>query len=173
MGIQGLRHESFGAHIAAAPPALFAFLDDLRRLSSHMERRSWMMLGSTMAIETDARRGREVGSLIRMRARVLGLALDLEEVVVLRDVPRRKAWETIGAPRLLVIGPYRMGFDIAPRNSGSSLTVSIDYERPRLFPWGWLGRYYARWCVRRMVLDAVASFAGHSGPAALSPGRGG
>ena len=172
MDIHGLRHESFSAYVSAPPPALFTFLDDPRNLSRHMEKRSWMMMGSTMAIEADARGGREVGSLIRMRARVLGVELGLEEVVTVREA-RRKAWETIGTPRLLVIGRYRMGFEIEPRERDSLLTVSIDYEPRPLLPFGWLGPAYARWCTRRMGLDAAAHFRRREGRGAIAPDPGG
>ena len=76
-----------------------------------------------------------------------------------RNPPLRKVWETIGTPRLLVIGHYRMGFELAPLSSGCRLRVFIDYSIP---PQSWLGRllgnYYARWCVRRMVSDAARHF---------------
>lgn len=89
------------------------------------------------------------------------MSLQLTEAVTERAAPSRKAWVTIGVPRLLVIGPYRMGFEIAPSGSGSRLTVFIDYAPPpssvlRRLPM--LGRFYARWCVERMVRDAHAHF---------------
>jgi len=66
-----------------------------------------------------------------------------------------------GRGQTLVIGPYRMGFEVTPRDNGSLLRVFIDYALPKRLPWRWLGqffgRYYARWCTRRMVDDAVAS----------------
>jgi hypothetical protein len=52
------------------------------------------------------------------------------------DQPR-KVWQTVGTPRLLVIGPYRMGFSLVPiedsdpnSNRSTHLTVSIDYALP-------------------------------------------
>ncbi len=71
-------------------------------------------------------------------------------------------WETIGEPRLLVIGAYRMGFAISPHAPGSRLVVSIDYRLPasgieRVLGW-LLGRVYAAWCTQRMVADARAAF---------------
>ena len=119
-----------------------------------------------MSIDIDAGRGQRIGSHIRMAGRVLGIPLSLDEVVVEREPSFRKAWETIGEPRLLVIGPYRMGFTVQPDASGSRLEVFIDYDLPkgplsrrlgRLF-----GRFYARWCIRRMVDDAVTHFRAES-----------
>jgi hypothetical protein len=55
-----------------------------------------------------------------------------------------------------------MGFEIAPLGEGSRLTVFIDYDLPESPGTRWLGHLlgasYARWCVERMVSDAVAHF---------------
>ncbi len=157
-------YESRGI-VAAAPPVLFALLDQHDRLSGHMRDSSWMMAGGRMHIETDERAGRVVGSKIRLSGRVLGLSLFVEEIVTEHEAPYRKAWETVGDVRLLVIGAYRMGFKIAPDGAQSELSVFIDYALPSRGPSRWLGRafgaWYARWCTRRMVADAVRAFQGH------------
>ena len=137
----------------------FAWLDDFRMLSSHMERRSGMMAGSRMTIETDERQGRAVGSEVRMAGRMLGMSLSLREVVTQRDPPLRKAWQTVDA-RLLVIGQYRLGFDLAPEGGKTRARIFIDYALPERARWlGTLfGRRYARWCVGRMAADAARHF---------------
>jgi hypothetical protein len=161
------RHYQATGEVAAAPVELFSHLDDPARLSSHMNERSMAMMGSRMSLSTDARGGREIGSVIRMAGRVLGIPLALEEAVVLRDPPVQKAWETLGQPRLLVIGAYRMGFRIAARGPGSQLTVFIDYDLPRGAS-RWLGRLfggaYATWCCQRMLGDAQAAFKASPSP---------
>ena len=148
--------------VNASAEAVFSRLDDPRLLSAHMSGSSWMMAGSRMALELDASQGRAVGASIRMGGRVLGIALSLEEIVTERNPPRRKVWETTGVPRLLVIGHYRMGFDLGPQGNSSLLRVFIDYALPEAGPSRWLGRmfggYYARWCTERMAGDAEAHF---------------
>ena len=143
---------------------LFSLLDDHRRLSAHMEKRSLMMAGATMRVETDALKGQAVGSLIRVTGRVFGVNLMVEEVVTERVPPLRKTWETRGEPRLLVIGSYRMGFNISAQGDRSRLVVFIDYQLPPRGFAHWLGllfgRAYAAWCTRRMATDAVAAFVG-------------
>ena len=164
-----LREEA-GALVNASPLVLFELLDDHRRLSAHMEKSSWMMLGSRMELRLDAGGGRAVGSRIRLAGRVLGLPLAVEEAVIERTPPSRKVWETLGTPRLLVIGPYRMGFETAPAGERSRLRVFIEYELPRgpARVLGWLlGPPYARWCVLRMLNDAARSFPAY-GAAAFS-----
>ena len=123
-----------------------------------------------MTIEVDAGRGQAIGSRIRLSGRAFGIRLLVEEVVMERDPPHRKVWETVGHPRLLVIGHYRMGYDIAPQGDGSQFRVFIDYALPEAIPARWFGRMiggvYARWCTRRMVNDAVAHFVSEAKPAA-------
>ena len=140
---------------------VFAYLDDFRKLSAHMERSSGMMLGSKMAIELDASGGRAVGSKVRMHGRLLRFPLALEEIVVERNPPMRKAWETVDA-RLIVIGQYRLGFHLEAEGNACAVLVFIDYDLPGKWParplGRLLGRPYARWCTERMVADAVTYF---------------
>lgn len=147
---------------------LFGHLDDPRRLSAHMGRRSTMMAGGTMTLTMDAGDGRCVGSVYRLHGRALGLALDVSSRIEEREPPRHKTWRTVGEPRLLVIGRYRMGFDITPLERGCRLAVFIEYAWPERHPW--LGRLfaaaYAAWCTRRMALDARAAFEQGADPVA-------
>lgn len=151
-------HEESSAVVRAPAADLFARLDDQTRLSAHMSKRSWKMGWGRMEIVLDEMRGRSVGSHMVLRGRVLGVRLHLDEVVTEREPPLRKSWETTGEPKLLVIGPYRMGFDLTPMDSGTRLRVAIDYDLPRRGVSRLLGRllgqWYARWCTRRMVQDA-------------------
>jgi hypothetical protein len=97
-----------------------------------------------------------------LHGRILGVPLSVDEVVMVHVPPLQKEWETIGTPRLLVIGHYRMGFEITPHGESASLRVFIHYgfpEGPFTF---WLGRIfgpaYARWCTTRMTSDAARHF---------------
>jgi hypothetical protein len=150
------------ADVKAVPDAIFDYLDDHSRLSAHMSKQSWMMAGSRMFLELDGLAGRAIGSRIRLTGRVLGIRLSVEEIVTERQPPLLKVWQTTTAPKLLVIGAYRMGYRIAPRGDTSTLTVFIDYELPVKWPERWFGylfgKFYARWCVKRMGIDAAAHF---------------
>lgn len=115
-----------------------------------------------MTTELDSLRGQAVGSVIRMKGRILGMSLQVEEVVIHHEPPVRKTWETRGQPRLLVIGRYQMGFELSPAAAGTRLRVWIDYSLPSGLAGRWLGKrlgqVYADWCVTRMVRDAVEFF---------------
>ena len=156
-------HHESSAVVSASPARVFALIDDHERLSSHMSQSSWRMGGGRMTTILDEHRGQSVGSHIQLRGRVLGLELSLDEVVTEREPPIRKVWETVGAPRLLVIGAYRMGFEVTPQGRITLLRVFIDYALPTPWPERWLGRvfggYYAHWCTQTMVNDARRQFA--------------
>jgi Polyketide cyclase / dehydrase and lipid transport len=155
-------HEEDSAPIPVPAERVFAYLDDHARLASHMSRSSWRMGGGRMQTVLDEGRGQAIGSHIRMGGRILGLELALDEVVTERTPPLRKVWETVGTPRLLVIGPYRMAFEIEAQGTASLLRVFIDYELPKTTLSRCLGRLfghsYARWCAKTMVADAVQHF---------------
>jgi hypothetical protein len=157
-----MQHDETKAFIPSPAEQIFAHIDDPTHLSSHMSESSWMMGGGKMQIELDADRGQKIGSLIRLSGRVFGIELSLEEKVIERDPPHRKVWETTSPPRLLVIGHYRMGFELTPQENGLTLCVFIDYDLPEKPPSRWLGvmfgGLYAKWCTQQMVNDAVKHF---------------
>ena len=156
-----LRHASSG-FVQSPIDQVFAFIDDHTRLTSHMSEPSWRTGGGRLETQIDEGRGQKVGSRIRLSGRVFGVDLSVEEIVVERDPPRRKVWETTGLPKLLVIGHYRMGFELSADGTGSLLGVFIEYALPVRAPARWLGRlfgrYYARWCTQQMVDGAVDHF---------------
>jgi hypothetical protein len=161
------KHDESTVELPAKAEDVFAHLDDHSRISGHMNRSSWMMLGSRMDVHVDDGKGQRIGSVIRLDGRVLGLPLGVAEAVVERTPPTKKAWETIAEPNLLVIGSYRMGFEITPEGRRSRLRMFIDYDLPRKGLGRWLGPLlgpaYARWCTRKMAQDAAAHFASASG----------
>ena len=156
------RHREASAFIAGSPERVFAFIDDHSRLSSHMSQSSWMMGGGEMRVELDERKGQAVGSHIRIVGTAFGLHLFLDEIVTRRDPPTHKQLETVGNPRLLVIGSYAMGVEISADGTGSHLRVFIDYDLPRGPLTRWLGvcfaGLYARWCVTQMLEEASRRF---------------
>jgi len=155
------RHHESGVLIRAPAEDVFAYVDDHAHLSSHMSESSWMMGGGRMSVSVDDGGGQRVGSHIRLSGKAFGIRLYLDEVVTRREPPLIKIWETVGDLRLLIIGHYRMGVEVVPKESNSLLRVSIDYDLPLRN--AWLGRLfggiYARWCVQRMIGGTRDNFA--------------
>jgi hypothetical protein len=140
--------------IAATPEEVFAFIDDHSQFASHMSQSSWMMGGGRMLVDVDAARGQAVGSHIRLSGKVFGVRLFLDEVVTRRNPPTDKVWETVGIPRLLVIGSYRMGCRHQvgePRRS----PAGVHRLRPT-HRMGILGGTAVRRRLRRMVRETNA-----------------
>ena len=119
------------------------------------------MGGGKMDTHVDEGKGQKVGSHIRMNGKVFGINLFLDEVVTEHKPPSRKVWETVGNPKLFVIGNYQMGVEIYPQRDKSKLKVFIDYDLPTgpskllgvLF-----GAMYAKWCVRQMWSGVIEHF---------------
>lgn len=154
------RHHEQSVVIPAPPEAVFEKADDHAWLAGHMAASSWMMGGGTMTTSIDEGRGQVPGSHITMVGRVLGISLFLDEVVTERVPSRSKTWETVGTPRLLVIGAYRMGFRLLEEASSSRFTMFIDYDLPPRHRWigVLLAGAYARWCVSQMVSAVSGHF---------------
>ena len=147
-----------GERIGAAAATVFDYLDDPARFGEHMGRGNWRTAGMRMRYVLDATRGQAVGSLIRMEGLMYGLKLRVDQVVEVRDPPRRKVWTTLPGARLLVISSYRMGFETERLAATQCrLQVFIDYEPAR--PWlRSIAAMYARWCVAQVLSDAIGRF---------------
>ncbi len=157
------KHHESEVPVYGSPTKVFQFLDDHRRLSAHMTKPTWMLAGSRMTIQMDEQEGRALGSRISLSGRVLGVSLEVVEVVVEYAPPFSKRWRTVGSPKLLVIGSYEMGFSLTPREPDTTiLRVFINYTPPshgvpRLLGM-LLSGVYARWCTARMARDAANRF---------------
>jgi hypothetical protein len=156
------RHFEADAFINASDTDVFAFVDGHAQLSGHMTKASWMMGGGRMDMAVDSGRFQQLGSHLRLTGRAFGASIFLDEVVTRYQPPGVKTWETVGVPKLLVIGEYRMGLSITPEKEGCTLRIFIDYDIPKHGITRVLGYFfasiYARWCVRSMLRDVRASF---------------
>lgn len=154
------RHYEDSSVVPAGAAEIFAFIDDHVRVMSHMNKPSLMMGGGRGDISFDDGHGQKVGSHIRMSGKAFGITVFVDEVITRYEPPRIKIWETVGTPKLLVIGHYRMKAGIEPQEDVSLLRLSIDYDLPKTNAWlGKLfGRYYVKWCVQRVIKDTHSYF---------------
>lgn len=118
--------------------------------------------GRQEAIALDGGVWQCVGSYMRLIGTAFGIRLRLDTDLTEYVPPQRNIWETVGVPRLLVIGAYRMGLEVTPVGERSLLRIFIDYSLPALGSQWWfgklLGRVYAKWCVHRIRRDAECRF---------------
>ncbi|MBW9116402.1 SRPBCC family protein [Rhizobium cauense] len=151
--------------LQAPPQQVFAFLDDPTVVVAHMQKPSLMMLGATTEYDVDPGKGQAVGSIVKMRGKVLGMELLVEEIITEWQPPWRKSWQTLGRPKLLVIDSYHMDFVIRPITQGCRVTVKIQYSYSRSPVGSWLGgipaKAYARWCVAKITSEAGNRFPQH------------
>ena len=131
-----VHHAESRAQVQASAARVFEHLDDHTRLSAHMSRRSWRMGWSRTKLSLDQQAGRAAGSRIRLEGGVLGAQLSLEEVITEHKPPIRKVWMTVDAPRLLVIGAYRMGFMPGSGHSPCTKFCCDRESRPARFSAG-------------------------------------
>jgi len=140
---QERRHYEASLTIPGSAERVFTYIDDHKHFSSHMR----------MKLTLDAGAGKKLGSHIKLSGKVLGVSLYLDEVITEYRPPLKKVWETVGATKVLVIGDYRLGVEIKPKDQDCLVRVFIDYELPATNVW--LGRLfggiYAKWCVGQMI----------------------
>lgn len=149
------KHYEENIIIKAGADTVFAFVDNHHNFASHMNNSQWWMAGGKFETKIDEGKGQKIGSHIQMSGKILGINMFLDEVIIKREPPFRKSWETVGDLSLLVIGNYELGFELEPENNNSKLKVYIDYGLPRSLRTRWLGIFfgemYAKMCVQQMI----------------------
>lgn len=148
--------------VAAAPPTVFAYLDDIRHVGEHMARGSLALLGGRLTLEVVSPAPTGVGARYRWRGRILGVRLDFSEVVIEWVPPQRKRWRMVRGARILILAGYELGFVIESAAGGSAVTLDIEYELPRSGLARLLGRLLARpysaRCLQAIIDQNQASF---------------
>ncbi len=144
--------------IRASPEKVFEFMDDVRNMGMHMSRDSRAMMGSHLDLEMLSENTSGPGASYRWKGKVMGMTIDFTMVVTkwIKDIER--VWETIGEPKVIVIGKYSMFLKLAPADGSTMTTLGISYEKPKDF-FGkvlefFLGKWYCNWCLNNMLHDA-------------------
>jgi hypothetical protein len=144
--------------LPASPERVFAQLDDSSKAGMHMSESSMMMMGSKLRLEQLSAQAAGPGATYRWYGKMMGLTIDFQQTITHWEPPRRKRWETIGEARIIIMRWYRMGFDLEPVENGTSVTLFIEYERPRHWFYRTLSLlfapWYCRWCLNSMLRDA-------------------
>lgn len=150
--------------IQAPVEKVFSFMDDLSKTGMHMSGSSMMMAGSKLKLEHVSGPEKGVGAGFRWSGKMLGFELDFTVVVTKWVENAEKVWETIGMPKLIILGWYLMHLKTEPVTGGTLVSLEIQYIRPRGFFYKLLSilfaRRYAEWCVTRMLNDSKKSLEG-------------
>lgn len=152
------KHLSSQIVVQATPAEVFGRLDDMHEIGKHMTESSMPLMGSKLKFEILSPNVTDVGATYRYYGKIMGLTLDITEVVRRYILNEEKFWETIGEPKIIIMSHYVLGFLLKPVNGGTQATFSIDYEIPahglgRVLGM-FLSNWYAHWCLR-MMLDRV------------------
>ena len=153
-----MHREQYQIEIDAPTDKVFAYMDDINNVGWHMSGESSMpMMGSRLQLEViDDKKG--MGATYGWKGSVLGMAIDIKEIVTKWTKNREKSWSTVGKPKMIVMSGYVMHLLFTPTEKGTRVLFEIDYSLPRT-PWGWmigiiLARKYAKWCLKRACEDS-------------------
>ena len=151
--------------IHSPPQKVFAFMDDLSKTGMHMTENSMMMMGSKLMLEQLPGPCRGVGATFHWHGKVMGMPVDITETVTKWIEGQEKVWETIGQPKIIILGWYRMILKTKPSKEGTLASLQIDYTQPD----GWfykllyflLSRWYCNWCLNNMLNDTKRNLENH------------
>lgn len=152
------KHLSNQIIVQASPAEVFSRLDDMTEIGKHMTESSMPLMGSKLKFAILSPNETDIGATYRYYGKIMGLTLDITEVVRRYKLNEEKFWETIGEPKIIIMSHYVLGFQLKPTTGGTQATFSIDYEIPQRGLGKVLGillsNWYAHWCLR-MMLDRV------------------
>ncbi len=155
------KHFLSSIEIAASPEEIFSLLDDPRKISSHMEKSSWMMAGSSMKIELDQKKGKELGAEIILRGSMMSIPLFVRERITERQPPNGKFWKQLGFRKCS--SSISTGWDLklnrrAQHLSFRYLLITVPTALGQHLLGLLFGKVYARWCTEQMAKDAAYHF---------------
>ncbi len=144
--------------INATPQSVFEFMDDVRNSGMHMSKDSKAMMGTHLELQLLSKNFSGPETSYRYIGKVMGMTIDFTVVVTRWIQNMEKIWETIGHPKVIVIGWFRMFLKLTPKNGNTSVELGISYEKPKSF-FGkilcfFFGSWYAKWCLKNMLNDA-------------------
>ena len=148
--------------IHSSPQKVFSFMDNLSKTGMHMSENSMMMMGSKLILEQLSGPLQGVGATFHWYGKVMGMSIDITETVTKWTENHEKIWETIGTPKIILLGWYRMILKTEPAKEGTLASLQIDYTPPSgLFHnilYFFLSHYYCNWCLNNMLNDSKKIF---------------
>jgi len=136
---------------------VFAYVDDIKNTGWHMTKSSMPLMGGHLNLETVSGNDAGTGATYRWWGKVFGLTMDFTETVTEWEENKKRVWETIGQPKLIIMDSYIMSFEVTPKDNSTLLVFKISYELPRNIFNRFLGLilsgWYSNWCLNNMCAD--------------------
>lgn len=144
----------------AIPEIVFGCLDDLGVTGMHMSQSSMPLMGGKMDLEFLTPQKTGLHTKYRWTGKVLWWPLDFSVEVTEWVRGRKKTWETIGSPEMVIFSWFRMKLRVEEIPGGSIAYLSIGYKKAKGFfnkiICSLVGDWYSRWCLRKMLTDSEA-----------------
>ena len=143
--------------IHSDPEKVFAYMDNIGNTGMHMTKSSIPMMGSKLKLLQLSENATGLDSRYRWFGKMFGLTMDFTIAVTKWIKNKEKIWGTIGKPKMIILGWYKMRLVVSPEEYNTKATLSISYTKPKniffrvisffLAPW------YANWCLTNMLQD--------------------
>lgn len=145
--------------ITGKPDSVFAFMDDIRNTGKHMTETSNAMMGNKLGIQWLSENKVGLGTKYRWTGKVVGMKMDFTVKVSKWIEGKEKVWGTTGDAKMIVIDWFEMYLVTTPNENGKTYArLGIYYTRHKGL-WGFLlGKWYSKWCVKRMLKDTKKHF---------------
>jgi hypothetical protein len=148
--------------IPAESEKVFSFMDDYSKTGMHMTESSTMMMGSKLQLEQLSPNATGIGATYRWFGKMMGMTIDFTQTVSKWVQGVEKEWKTNGDVKIIIMGWYRMFWNLKPVEGGTLATIGIDYSAPREWYFKVLsflfGGMYSRWCLNSMLRDTKKAF---------------
>jgi hypothetical protein len=142
----------------AKPESVFSYLDDLGVTGMHMTKSSMPMMGGKLDLEFITTQHTGLGSKYHWTGSVVGMIMDFTVEVTKWIQGKEKVWGTVGNTRMIIYAWFQMHLLISSAADGKTeAELSITYERPTGWFYGFLSFFladwYCRWCLTNMLED--------------------
>src|SRR5689334_281254 len=147
-----MKTKSKSVLIHSAPEKVFIYMDNLGNTGMHMMESSAMMMGSKLQLEQLSKNRTGLDSKFRWYGKMMGLKMDFTVVVTKWIKSREKVWETVGKPKMIILGWYQMHLLLSSLGGGTLAELSISYTYPQ-HVFGkilafFFSRWYGNWCLK-------------------------
>ena len=145
---------------------VFACMDDIADTGMHMTKSSIPMMGSKLELKQLSENATGLNSKFRWFGKMMGFTMDFTVVVTKWIKDKEKVWETIGKPKMIILGWYQMRLLVSAEAQNIKAVLSITYTKPKniffKFIAFFLAPLYSNWCLNNILQDSKKTLDGTS-----------